>query len=962
MNLKIYPHAVIRIPGISYHNDLETSWKELKAMIKDSSPEFYALIENLDLSEIKNTDKRIQQTIWKYFNRARYRATPFGEFATTGCVQLAEQTEAKPIRYSGRIVHEFVDWGELGTVDHSALQKESFFQSNSSYYVVADEIRYLRRDGEGFEIAAIALDPLIHDVLTFTENLKSYAELSIFLKSRISDPIELQGFLHDLLELQLLLSSLNANIIGDDYFQRLAVSASSNQVRYKIAESTLDHDHCDINLFKHLPQAAILLSRLSPVGQPADLKTFAERFFAKFEQANIPLMVALDPEIGVGYAFSEKPSGLEDDQIENLTKQPKNKNASADLRHQGFMEFLKEISMKNIVNLEDLPVNSRSENTIPNTLGAICNIIDGNIWLDYLGGATANSLLGRFTTAVGSVERICDQLFDIEKNANPDVLFFDIGYMAEMKVDNINRRKQIYDAQVNILNYDPKNISIPISDIFICVKNGKVILFSKRLNKRLVPRMASAYNFKRSTLPLFRMLCDMMFEEVQADLMFRPEALLLEQNFYPRVSFKNIVISPATWRITSKSLQGNPLGKLKEIIRNSKIPRFVKTGLADQTLLFDTNSLKDLQILSDIIGKQDQIFLKESPLPHKHIVEDQQGNPYLAQFIICLHHDKPLLAPFSPLINNGEIYKQWLAPCKEWLYYEIYMSHFRADEILQRKIAPFLATVSADIASWFFIRYSDGGDHIRLRLKMIDARDSVNLNEKLLEVLDPEFEAGIISDLKICSYKKEIHRYGIENMESVERHFYVDSEFAFQTLPLNLSHNAKYTYCLQMLLQLYENQIMGRDDFEAMIEKIVSALSREHNIYPEKFKILNSIYKQVDYSNEILIGDEINNTYDLLVTSFFKTIANCRKASRKILLADLMHMHINRMFHSNQRTHELVVFYLLQKELKKRKFQHRNESAGNIKELITIETQRNFFLVGPADIEGNASFHPNCIA
>ncbi|RKE52401.1 thiopeptide-type bacteriocin biosynthesis protein [Sphingobacterium detergens] len=921
MKLRIYPHAVVRIPKISFEKDLESCWKELKYMINDASPEFYSIIENLDYSDLHKVPTRVQQTIWKYFNRARFRATPFGVFASTGCISLADHKEKAPIRYQGQIVHEFVDWSLIEKEDQFEHLDKSSFTSNSSYYVIGEEIRYLRRQGEQFEIATIEHDPLVLEILIYTTAPKHYAELISFVNTRLSSPAEIDSLVYDLLEQQLLLSSVSASIIGTDYFDLRGHKQPNDVPKYRIAESVLDTQSYDINIFRHLPAATVLLNKLSVSGVPEDLKAFAERFFHKFEQANIPLMIALDPEIGVGYAFSEQLAGAPDDQIAKLRSIEASSQQSQARNIQKFQSLYSETVIKKQVNLEDLVQNTGSIKLAANSLSAICTIADGMVWLQYLGGATANALLGRFTPAVATIKTMCNEITEIEKQANPNVIFFDIGYVNEIKVDNINRRERIYDLQVNILNYDSNNRSLPISDIFMCVKNSKIILYSKTLNKRLVPRMASAYNYKRSTLPLFRMLCDLMFQDVQGDLMFRPSSIYSGQDFYPRVLYKNIVVSPAYWRLEWQTIHAAPAELLKTEIENRGIPRYIRTGFADQTLLYDTSNPEDLHILADSIRKQGELLLAECPLPEKNIVQDQSKDNYLTEFIISLVHNNPVILPFSPTINNGEQFKLWLTPGKEWLYFEIYLSHFRSDEILINKIIPFIKRNKSKIVSWFFIRYDEGGEHIRLRLKVNTPVDSTYLIEHLSHVLDIEFRAGIIFDLKICTYKKEIHRYGRENMEKVEEHFCFDSEFVSMVLAEPLSKNQKYYHCLQMLLQFHDRKIMDLTDFESMVEKIVATLSGEHELNPEKYRLMNTMYAQLNNSDEILLNRKNTESYDLLVDSFFRTVSYCKKESRKILLADLMHMHVNRIFNTDQRSHELIIFYFLQKELKKRKYQ-----------------------------------------
>src|SRR5690606_19715584 len=135
--------------------DLEDVWDRLKAYIGYASPAFYDLIKDTSYNESKNLNERIQFTIWKYFNRAKFRATPYGHFGTYTALPIrANFGNGYPIKLSSNLeVHEYTDWSEIK--DQVDLSDVTFLKSNSSVYLCEEELRYLKSENLSFKLSSI---------------------------------------------------------------------------------------------------------------------------------------------------------------------------------------------------------------------------------------------------------------------------------------------------------------------------------------------------------------------------------------------------------------------------------------------------------------------------------------------------------------------------------------------------------------------------------------------------------------------------------------------------------------------------------------------------------------------------------------------------------------------------------------------------------------------------------------
>ena len=120
----------------------------------------------------------------------------------------------------------------------------------------------------------------------------------------------------------------------------------------------------------------------------------------------------------------------------------------------------------------------------------------------------------------------------------------------------------------------------------------------------------------------------------------------------------------------------------------------------------------------------------------------------------------------------------------KWLSVYLY-HHGDANELLKKLVHPFIQQWHAP---WFFIRYWEGGDHIRLRLKAIE-----NQHHLIIKFL--RSKTTIIQSVRIADYEPEIDRYGsTKSMSWAERYFECSSVYILDWIAkkeINQSHNAQ---------------------------------------------------------------------------------------------------------------------------------------------------------------------------
>ncbi|WP_029295915.1 thiopeptide-type bacteriocin biosynthesis protein [Chryseobacterium hispalense] len=268
--------------------------------------------------------------------------------------------------------------------------------------------------------------------------------------------------------------------------------------------------------------------------------------------------------------------------------------------------------------------------------------------------------------------------------------------------------------------------------------------------------------------------------------------------------------------------------------------------------------------------------------------------------------------------------KRTFIPCSEWLYLKIYTGIKTADIVLEEAIKPLADYfyISNYISKWFFIRYNDPKPHLRVRFRVKDAENYSAILLEINQVLYDFAESGEISAVHIDTYKQEIERYGQNTIEEAESLFHKNSEFTLQCLHYEDEEKILVSlfYIDEILNKLgfsVQEKLAWIKDFNDAFKtefkadkKLNSILDKKYRIFKTKYLeflesedftgIRNSIVSIIEESSpelqKILFHHE-NQSLEISVQNFFQSI---------------FHMNINRLFVSDQRVFEMVIYdYLM---------------------------------------------------
>lgn len=918
--MKIIPFdkVVCRTPAFGVNDNLTTSFEELKLKIKESSPAFFEFIKSIDPNRLDQLEDKTRFTLWKYFNRSKYRATPFGSFAAITIIPLKKGDTTVKL-YREMDIDHFINWSCKD--DYPAqikLKKDMVFISNSSVYSVGNELRYVRVKNDQNELVAINSFPELQFILQTCRKKSDLASIQKLMKNKfdISETSTIK-LITQLLDLQLIISSNFPNITGEDYFERIEISKHKSAQDYIIAKRKINHGGFSQEILARFPQLITFLAQQFPRFNQDDLNIFKQNFKRRFEHQEVNLAQLMDPEVGIGYgnlAQSEQQNILV-----NEIKQAKPIDGHQSLRFDSFHTFLlnKIVEGKDFQLDEFISATKPEEIQIPNTLSYIFHLYEGKPVISYAGGCSATALIGRFTMGNQEMENYAKDIAAHEMMSNPDVAFFDVAYQAEKRVDNVNRRKIIYPYELPILTWSTFQDPLDLQDIYVSVVEDEVILRSKKLGKRIIPRIPSAYNYTRSDLSVFRFLCDVQTQGLAMRFSLKLDDIFPKLKYYPRMNFHELIVSPAMWLVPKNIYTDgkNPLTQqiknLKSWLNDQQIAKF-KAGHADSTLCFDVNFDEDLwAFLRYCKNQHHEIYIAEALINTSSCISDQHGIDYLPQYIANFYHQETIYQAYAPILVQST--KDCMQiPGGDWLYYELYTTISLSNKLLLNEISEFLKLHRLKIKKWFFIRYNSPSSHIRFRFQLKNKMDGFELMGSFKDLLDSEIKLGRLSNVEMKTYQQESDRYGAGRMDLVEDFFELDSKIVLYLIKKSCSEQQLITnslYIISSWLDQWLKEITVKLNYLSLMAE---SFAKEMEIGPAVFKKINLNFNNLKEQLDKLQFALPNNLLRKQQILIDKLIATCESRSvLEKLLADLIHMHVNRLFTTDQRIYETIIYHYL---------------------------------------------------
>jgi lantibiotic biosynthesis protein len=719
---------------------------------------------------------------------------------------------------------------------------------------------------------------------------------------------------------------------------------------------------------QELEHCAALAQRITPTLETDSLTTFREAFRKRYGDRWVPLATALDAETGILPA-----RGTEDNPDSLLAGFAGSRPKAADGGWTSREVFLfrrlqaivatgsREWSLTD-ADLNELDTGADAD-TLPDTADITVRLAAaspeaierGDFRLHLVGcfGPPGTRVLARFCYGDPELNERTQEFLRKEEEYVPEAIFAELVHLPQGRSGNLLARPVLRGHELVFLARSGASADeqIGIPDLLLGLVGNRVVLYSTKHRKPVIPRLTSALSFK-GTLGVSQFF-GALAEQHTRNWFGWSWGSLKEEPFLPRVSRGRIVLARATWRVAKKELEpileqrgSSRFQRVQQWRRQRNLPRLCLLIDNDNELLVDLDNILSVETFCDLVKSR----------PYFRLEENFPGVDELPAYGPDGGYTHEIVAPLlkNPKRRSGAANTagriSWpvhvpsqhnrpaesLAPGSDWLYFKLYGGEGTADKLLTRAIAPAIAEwrERGVIDSWFFIRYSDPDSHLRVRIR---GKPGILAAEALTDMharLAPYQRNGELWRLELGTYEREIERYGgPRNIERAERLFEHDSDAALAIVAACPGDTgAVYRWQLALAgadrwlrdfgFDLERRRAFARSARDGYVEEFGADNKTTRGWLSERFrkerKAIELVASPHHESSHPAIAEGLQalSRRSAIVAPLIQEMLELQVRTElscpvEQIIHSLIHMFLNRVLRSSQRLQEMVIYEFL---------------------------------------------------
>jgi len=584
---------------------------------------------------------------------------------------------------------------------------------------------------------------------------------------------------------------------------------------------------------------------------------------------------------------------------------------------------------------------------LPSCIAVLCSLIadsedavnrgDFRVLLENVGDAI--SLIARFCRTHPDLQKELNSLIQHEEGLRPDTVFAEVVHwpVGEYPIANVLWRPALRRYEIPVLGRSgaPQDSQLALSDLRVAVRDDRVILLSDRLQKEVVPCNDTAHSYDGARqLPIYQFLSNLR----RQDMHWSPtwiHPVFSEFQWLPRIVNGRSILLPATWNLDDqrlKTFRVNGAVETYDVVSRwrdeERVPRYVALVDGDKKLPFDLDNVLSVKSFARHIRKRSRATVSELLTDEGQLCVTGPSGRFAHELVVPFlnHHRAKGVEEPQPALGVARIRGQ-LKPGSECLYTKLFVAEGGADDVLLA-LAPTLAALKrrGTVVHWHFLRYTEDGHHLRLRL-FGDAKRLWKQAPEAIELALRRHELGV-SRIQYDTYDREVARYGgPDSLLSAEAIFAVDS---FAVIKLIRVERAgadipRWAIALQGIDRLLGDFGLDLDERVDLLEGVLKQLrttfaptKADHSLIAAKMREYRPTvrhYLALDSGQVTEAWIERSRELVGILEGLHLTPA---QPGWRLFVTSILHLHVNRVLWRAQTGNEMLLYDLLLRDYRSR--------------------------------------------
>ena len=165
-----------------------------------------------------------------------------------------------------------------------------------------------------------------------------------------------------------------------------------------------------------------------------------------------------------------------------------------------------------------------------------------------------------------------------------------------------------------------------------------VSLIAENENKQVLQLLSNAHYTEADPLPIYSFLTELQAQDKREHFGFKWGDTLTNEAYLPRVMYKNIIFSLATWKISRKELSNiKDKETLDKWLFEKNIPEKVTISDLDNNLMIDFKNELSCKMFISIIKNREYLILKEFLYNKNKSLIKRDGEGFSNEFVLSFY-------------------------------------------------------------------------------------------------------------------------------------------------------------------------------------------------------------------------------------------------------------------------------------------------------------------------------------